>query len=171
MMVVVWIVAAGRLVAGIDETIAKTEVVVAGIEELVTWTEDDTIPSPTHPTNTPFVVFIGTAKHPVPGAQTDMTYAPPLPAALQFPTLPEIHAIPPILHMDLKSSVAKSLLYDAASATLALNSAGEIVPVEDGAEYMAVGAMATVGRPVEMGDAPSGRPVSSAMMAVLVLLS
>jgi hypothetical protein len=136
------------------------ELLVSGIEELVAKTEetwDDAVASgvPIHPTNTPLVVFIGTAKHPVPLAQTDITYAPPNPSvSSQCPKFPSIQAIPPILHIELKSNVAKNLLYAAASAVFALKIAGETVPAAGGADVMAVGAGAVIGRPVETSGIP-----------------
>jgi SOS-response transcriptional repressor LexA len=158
-MLEVWILDGERVIVVV---VARTKevVVVKTVEELVAKTEetsDDAIASgaPIHPTNTPRVVFIGTAKHPAPLAQTDITNAPPNPSvSSQCPTFPSIQAIPPILHTELKSNVAKSLLYAAASATFALKIAGETVPVAGGADVMAVGAGAVIGRPVETSGIP-----------------
>jgi hypothetical protein len=52
----------------------------------------------------------------------------------------------------MKSNPAKSLLYDAASAALALKSAGEIVPVEGGADVMAVGAKNELDKPSVLAE-------------------
>jgi hypothetical protein len=62
----------------------------------------------THPTKTPSVVFIGSAKHCVPAEQTVVMTK--LPAASQFPTFPDMHATCPDVHGDEKFSVEKRLL-------------------------------------------------------------
>lgn len=59
------------------------------------------------PTYTPFVSFIGIAKHCCPFVHTVIWK---LPALLQFPTLPAIHAISPEVHGDEKLRPEKRLL-------------------------------------------------------------
>ena len=59
-------------------------------------------------TTTPLVLFIGMAKHSVPGEQTVVMTK--LPAELQFPTFPAMQAISPDMHGEEKLSVEKRLL-------------------------------------------------------------
>lgn len=81
-------------------------------------------PLSVHSTTTPFVLFIGMAKHSVPAEQTcSMTK---LPAELQFPTFPAIQAMSLDVQGEEKFSVEKKLLYPCASRRFELNSAGEI---------------------------------------------
>jgi hypothetical protein len=61
-----------------------------------------------HSTTTPFVLFIGIAKHSVPAEQTLVMTK--LPAELQFPTLPDIQAMSPDVQGDEKLSVEKRSL-------------------------------------------------------------
>lgn len=60
------------------------------------------------PTNTPRLVFIGKAKHSLSPEHTDITK---LPSLLQFPTLPDMHAIWPELQEEEKFSPENSALY------------------------------------------------------------
>jgi hypothetical protein len=61
-----------------------------------------------HPTYTPLVSFIGIAKHSLSPEQIDITK---LPSLLQFPTLPEMHAISPAVHGEEKFNPENSALY------------------------------------------------------------
>lgn len=75
-----------------------------------------------HPTYTPTVPFIGSAKQLSPEGQTSMTK---LPAALQFPVFPAMQAIWPAVHDEEKFRVEKRELYDWAEARLDADAAGE----------------------------------------------
>lgn len=65
-------------------------------------------PLSVHSTTTPFVLFIGMAKHSVPTEQTFVITK--LPAELQFPTFPDIQAMSPDIHGEEKLRVEKRLL-------------------------------------------------------------
>jgi hypothetical protein len=65
-------------------------------------------PLSVHSTTTPFVLFIGMAKHSVPVEQTFVMTK--LPAELQFPTFPDMQAMSPEVQGDEKLSVEKRLL-------------------------------------------------------------
>jgi hypothetical protein len=84
------------------------------------------------PTNTPFVVFIGSAKHCWPVLQTLVMTK--LPCLSHVPTLPAMQAISPPVQGDEKLSVEKRLLYPSASARFASKMAGDTVPVAGGAD-------------------------------------
>lgn len=88
---------------------ATTEVVAAPeallVEELLRIPA--ATPSSAHPTYTPIVLFIGTAAQVVPWPHTSITK---LLSELQFPVLPEIHAIWPGVHDEEKLRVEKKEL-------------------------------------------------------------
>lgn len=65
-------------------------------------------PLSVHSTTTPWVLFIGIAKHSVPAEQTSVMTK--LPAELQFPTLPDMQAMSPDVQGEEKLSVEKRLL-------------------------------------------------------------
>ena len=95
-------------------------------------------PKSVHPTTTPVVVFIGMAKHRVPAGHTVLITK--LPAALHFPTFPEMQATSPLAHGDEKFSVEKRLLYPCASARFDAKTDEETEDVDAaGAEEMMVG--------------------------------
>lgn len=65
-------------------------------------------PLSVHSTTTPFVLFIGMAKHSVPAEQTFVITK--FPAELQFPTFPDMQAMSPDVQGDEKLRVEKRLL-------------------------------------------------------------
>ena len=63
-----------------------------------------------------------------------------------------------MVHGDEKFNVANKLLYPSASARFALKSAGEMVPVEGGADDIIVGAAVTVSGITEETDRDEEEP-------------
>jgi hypothetical protein len=101
-----------------------------------------------HPTNTPWVVFMGMAKHCVPESQTVVITK--LPSELQLPILPAMQATWPLVQGDEKLRVAKRLLYPCASAKLALKMAGATEAVAAGMLEMMVGIWVMVAGAMEL---------------------
>ena len=97
---------------GVPSVIDPKTVVCPSVDAgLATASPPKTLPASTlfvHSTTTPFVLFIGIAKHSVPAEQTSVMTK--LPAELQFPTFPDMQAMSPDVQGEEKLRVEKRLL-------------------------------------------------------------
>lgn len=92
----------------IDPNTVVCPSVDAGLETTLLPNTFAASPLSVHSTTTPFVLFIGMAKHSVPTEQTFVITK--LPAELQFPTFPDMQAMSPDVHGEEKLRVEKRLL-------------------------------------------------------------